>query len=266
MSYLRDSIGRDYLIGVAFGQVPGHTRVAGFGRNPDVDIASTPEDVWTGGGVFPWIPTARALRCRSTSDQDSATGTGISAVRWVFLDVNYVQMATVVVNLSGQTPVAVSAPALPFRINLGRTHAKGSAAAQYGVFNAGDIILEDADAPNTIRAIIPAGVGFIQQSASTVPAGSSIQIVSQFFTFNNVDSTGQAKFARFSIYNHGPDGLAVMPFGVAIGDEPPYRHDGLPGIVLPEKTDFCFRVTSVSHDQTDLTAAWLGILKQNTSV
>ena len=40
---------RNYGIEVAFGAVPGHTRVSALGSNPDVDTGTLPEDVYENG-------------------------------------------------------------------------------------------------------------------------------------------------------------------------------------------------------------------------
>jgi hypothetical protein len=49
MSYISN---KDFLIEVAKGNVAGHAIVNKFGRNPDVDTGTDPEDVWTQGGVW----------------------------------------------------------------------------------------------------------------------------------------------------------------------------------------------------------------------
>ncbi len=43
----------DFLTEVALGVVPGYAVGTKFGRNPEIDTGTTPEDVWIGGGIYP---------------------------------------------------------------------------------------------------------------------------------------------------------------------------------------------------------------------
>lgn len=244
---------RDFLINVGFGLADGYTRVTALGNNPDIDTGTIPEDIWTGGGAYPWMTAATALEIVSSSANDAAAGTGARTVLINGLDANYVAVAQVI-TLDGITPVAI--PTNLFRINSALIMSAGT-----GKVNAGDITIRDAGA-GTTRAILPLGYGITRQSIYTVPAGSTLQIVSQFFGFNEV--AGGNKFARFATYIQSPNGFYRLPLELAVGDEPPYRHDGIPGLVLPEKTDFALRCTAVSGENTNLTAAWLGVQRLNT--
>jgi hypothetical protein len=114
----------------------------------------------------------------------------------------------------------------------------------------------------TVRSIVPAGYGITRQSAFTVPAGWTLQVVSMLFCFNR--ASAGARFATFATFVQSQNGFYRMPLELTIGDEPPYRHDGLPGLVLAEKTDFALRCTFSSNNDADVTAAWLGVMRKNT--
>ena len=45
-----------------------------FGANFDIDQATDPESVWSGGGLYPWsaLATAQTIYCLSTSASDTA--------------------------------------------------------------------------------------------------------------------------------------------------------------------------------------------------
>lgn len=245
-------IGSDFLLGLGWGQVLGYRRITALGNNPSIDTATTPEDVWSGGGVYPWMTAATSLEAVSGCAADAAAGTGARTVIISGLDAAYVEIASTV-TLNGVTAVAV--PVQFFRINSAAVVTSGS-----GQTNACDVSIRDAGA-GTVRAVLPAGYGITRQSQYTVPAGHSLQVISQLFSFAQV-SAG-ARFATFAVWTRTPGGTFRMPLEFAIGDEPPYRHDGIPGIFIPEKTDFQIRVTGVSNNGTALTAGWLGVLKRN---
>lgn len=82
----------DFLIAVGLGQVPGYRRITALGNNPDVDTAG-PEDVWSGGGLYPWMTTATALEIVSDSASDTSAGTGARTVLVNGLDANFVEVA-----------------------------------------------------------------------------------------------------------------------------------------------------------------------------
>jgi len=244
---------RDFFAEVGFGGLTNYRRITALGNNPDIDIASTPEDIWTGGGPYPWMTAATALEIVSSSVDDTSAGTGARTVLVAGLLDTYAEQSQTI-TLNGTTAVAI--PTNLFRINSALITSAGS-----GKVNAGTLTIRDAGG-GTTRAIIPAGYGITRQSIFTVPAGWTLQIVSQFFGFNTV--AGGNKFAKFATFIQSSSGFYRMPLELAIGDEPPYRHDGIPGLIVTEKTDFALRCTSVSNDNTDLTAAWLGVMKLNT--
>lgn len=241
------------LIDIGFrGALTGYVRVASLGNNPDVDTGTLPEDIWSGGGTYPWMTGSTSLEIVSDSVNDAAAGTGARTVVVNGLDTLWAERA-ISVTLNGTTPVALSVPL--YRINSALITSAGS-----GKVNAGALTVRDAGA-GTTRAIIPVGYGITRQSQFTVPKGSTLQILSQFFGFNRTSAS--SRFATFATFIQGASGMYRMPLEITIGDEPPYRHDGVPGIVIPEKTDYGLRCTFVSNDNSDLTAAWLGVMKRN---
>jgi hypothetical protein len=245
------TLGQGDLLDIGFGVVGSARRVTALGNNPDVDTTSTPEDIWTGGGVYPWLAVATALEIASLNAADAAAGTGARSVMVNGLDANYAEV-TQTVALNGGT-VALSTALL--RVNSVFIMSAGS-----GKVNAGDILVRDAGG-GTTRAIVPAGYGITRQSQYTVPAGWTLQVVSMIFCFNRV--IGGSRFATFTTFVQSSLGFYRMSLELTIGDEPPYRHDGIPGLVLTEKTDFCLRCNFTSNDNADLTAGWLGVMRRN---
>lgn len=156
--------------------------------------------------------------------------------------------------LSGTTPVAI--PTQLYRVNSALIMSAGS-----GKTNAGLISIRDAGA-GTTRAAIPAGIGISQQAVYTVPAGFTLSVNSHLACINR--STGVSRYATLSNFIQSPSGFYRMPLTFSVSDATPYRHDGEPGIIVPEKSDYALRAVAVSTDNTDISAAFLGVLKSNT--
>lgn len=245
---------RDYFEDVGFSLVTNARRVAALGNNPDVDTVSlaTSEDVWTGGGVYPWMTGATALEIVSSSAADAAAGTGARTVTINGLDAAWAEVSQTV-TLNGITPVAI--PTSLYRINSALVVTAGT-----GKTNAGDITIRDSGG-GTTRAILPLGYGMTRQSQYTVPAGYTLQIHSLLICINRPSTTRDVTVATFT---QSSTGVYRLPLKISV-DGNPYRHDGLPGILVSEKTDFGLRCTYASATNTDLTAAWLGVMKLNTA-
>lgn len=240
----------DALVAIGFDQLPRYARAVALGNNPDIDTATVPEDVWSGGGLYPWMTGATSLEIVSSDVNDTAAGTGARTVLINGLDVNY-EPVVQTVTLNGTTAVALSTQL--FRINNAIIMTSGS-----GQVNAGALAIRDAGA-GTTRAIIPVGYGITRQSQFTVRAGYTLQVVSMLF---NVQRQGTEPGATVSTWTRGSNGTYRMALEITVSTNP-YRHDGIPGVIVPEKSDFGLRCTAVRSNNTDLTAAWLGVLRVN---
>src|ERR1043165_1960875 len=149
---------------VAPGLIPGCGPATGLGLNPDVDIATGPEDAWEGGSLFNWIITPVQCQIRSTSANDSAAGTGARTIGVATLDSNLApeflnargMPESRTLSLNGTTPVQL--PAV-----IGASNGLLVLTAGSGETNDGDIILEDT-VGGIVRGIIKAGQGFANQA------------------------------------------------------------------------------------------------------
>lgn len=238
------------LMNVGFGLVGGQRRITELGNNPDIDAA--PEDVWTGGGLYPWMSAATSLEVVAADAADTSAGTGARTITVSGLSALFVEQ-TEAVTLNGTTPVALATQF--YRINGMVVTGAGS-----GRTNAGDITLRDAGA-GTTRGVIPAGYGITRQSQYTVPAGHTLSVNSILLCINRPAAARDVTVASFI---QSQAGVFRLPLEISLSGSAPYRHDGLPGVTIAEKTDFGLRCTYVSQTNTDLTAAWLGVLRQNS--
>lgn len=80
-----------------------------FGQNPDIDIASTPEDVWFGSGAYPFPAAAAETRAVSTHNEDDGAPGGLGArkIRVDGLDTNGAPIIEDV-NLNGTSSVVLT--------------------------------------------------------------------------------------------------------------------------------------------------------------
>lgn len=252
---LRSYPGADFYTAVGLGLVPGVRRVTALGNNPDIDSGTLPEDVWSVGGVYPWMTAATALEVVSTSASDAAAGVGARTITIFGLDTNYVEVNQTI-TLNGLTPVAV--PTSLFRINSALIMSAGSSKV-----NVGDINIRRVSG-GTIQAQIPVGYGISRQAIYTVPAGNTLSVHSMLFS--QTRAGGVDRTMTISNFIQSPLGFYRMPLELSISQTVPYRHDGEPGITLPEKTDFSFRVLSSSTNDASVTVAFLGTLYSTASL
>lgn len=252
---------------VSMGMVMGCTRAFAIGYNPDIDIATTPEDCWGGSGLFNFpAPGGVAMQIRSTDANDTAAGTGMRTVSLSLLDPNYVAMTGVsAIPLNGTTPVLISGfnAALIQASNGLRGITAGSAGT-----NIGQIILEAVGAPGgTLYGTILPGIGVANQAPFTVPAGQTLFIPQLLLNVNS--PSGLVNFfaqmrTKFKFFTVGGDGCVIQPLVLGNTNGSPYNHISKPPIVVPEKTQFSLPVTVVSDNNTVVTAGWNGWMRSNT--
>lgn len=132
----------DWLIEVAKGNVPGHSLVDKFGRNPDIDTASGFEAIWNGGGDYTGFDAtvAEAIEVFSSSANDAGTllssgsATGGSATTLVDSGADFVSDGVAVGDLiindtlldHGIVTVVAATTLTVGRMNLGSTNASGN--------------------------------------------------------------------------------------------------------------------------------------------
>lgn len=247
--------GMDFDTAAGLGMIPGVRRVTALGNNPDIDQGTIPEDVWSVGGLYPWMTVSTALEIISTSVNDTAAGTGARTVLIQGLDANYLEVNQTV-TLNGTTAVAI--PTSLLRVNSALIMSAGSTG-----INAGDINIRRVTG-GTIQCQIPVGYGISRMAIFTVPAGNTLSVHSILFA--QTKTGGVERNVTVSNFIQSPNGFYRMPLEISVGQGTPYRHEGKPGITLAEKTDFAFRVNAASSNDVSLTVAFLGTMYLNTTL
>ena len=100
MTYLKN---RDFYLEVAKGNVTKHSDYGCFGINTDIDTGSTPEDIWSDGGVFTPPTTYRIHALVSSSASDTSAGVGARTIRVFGVVSTGLEEETITMN--GVTPV-----------------------------------------------------------------------------------------------------------------------------------------------------------------
>lgn len=167
-----DSItqGKEFKLRVAQDLVPGTTIFEKYGKNPD--IATGPEDLWNGGGLFTGFPTgaAETMEIFSGSGDDTILGDGARTVRIMnLLDADGAVSPDVDVELNGATPVVISA--IPYF--RGGSRIKVLTAGNDGD-NAGALTLRHTVSTANIFAVLPVNRNQTAIGAFTVPLGKTL--------------------------------------------------------------------------------------------
>lgn len=210
--------------------IPNSKIVHKFGANFDIDQATDPESVWTGGGLYPWasLASAQTIYCISTSASDTGTLTVEG------LDANYNEQSETV-TLTGTSAVTTTNTFLRvFRM----TYGDGG--------NVGTVTARVTSGTGTVVAQIDAAYAQTLMAVYTVPAGHTGYIVAIDAT---IDSN---KNCQMLMYHR----LVGKPFRIAHIAEATghYRYDYHAPLRIPEKTDIDIRIDDVSGNDSRVTA------------
>lgn len=254
----------DFAADVIRGAIPGVSRVATLStRAIATAFSSIPnaQDIWPGVAIAYPLPNAVvALEIVSSSASDTAAGVGAQAVMLDMLDASYNQLGAVTVQLNGTTPVAVPGGAAYYRINAARTMmVTPNAAARQK--NVGDITIRDAGG-GTVRGIIPAGIGSLQQAIYTVPLGSTLIIYSLECQILS-SSGGVSRGADFMLTFRSQDGNAPSPRRIGCTDVQPYLLDSATRIRVAQTMDFIISCIYTSNNNMLVGASFEGHLYRN---
>lgn len=250
----------DWFQRIGFSLVPGYERASGWGNNPDVDSGTVPEVVSPlGSATIPWMSSSTSLEISSDNTADTAAGTGARTVAIDGLDADYNRL-TQTVTLNGIDAVAI--PTQLVAINRVRVLGYGS-----GLTNAGVLTVRDAGG-GTARILVPAGRSISQCSGYTVPAGYTLQINRHLAAINRTETAGRwiTYTGAFQLWDGTQYGPVVLPLDVGVSDTVAVHFKAEPGLILTERSRFWLQVQACSGNNTNVTAAWWGVLKLNAAV
>ena len=245
--YLEDEAvsGVPFELKLAQGLIRGYSAGTKFGRNEDVGTATTPEDVWHGGGTYTGQPasyTPETVEVFSADAADTSAGTGARTVRIFGLKTtSSTEYESEDLTLNGVT--AVTSASTWWRINRVYVLTAGS-----GGVNAGDITCRATTTTTNIFALMAAGYNQTKIAAYTVPAGNMIII--KRLRVSIVRLTGADGSATVTVRARESGGVyrSIRVFEVQTGAIS--IADSYAGTELPAGTDVKFTVERVSDNST----------------
>lgn len=237
-------------VDLALGRIGGKEVGVKFGRNPDIDTTSTPEDVWNGGDVYTGQPTSftpETVDVFSSDANDTSAGTGARTVRISGLKTSTsTAYETEDIIMNGTT--AVTSASTWWRINSAQVLTAGS-----GEENAGTITIRSTTTTANVFAVMPAGYNRTQIGAYTVPAEH--QMILKRFRTAITRANGSAGSATVTLRARESGGVfqARRAFETQTGASVEFTNVG--GEVFPAGTDLKVRVEAVSDNNTVIDTA-----------
>ena len=234
----------EFFFNIAQGIVDGKGYLVKFGRNPAITTGSTPEDVWSVGGLYTGQPdhsnAPEPVEVFSSSGNDNIFGTGATTVSISGLDENW-EFVEEAIFMLGVTPN----PSVTswHRVNRVKVLGAGATGSNEGVITVRHV---------TTTANVFAGVGIGNNQSTilafTVPIGQTGYIRNARIAMTRTNGSPGA--ADVSIRVKEPGGVYRAIRYQTLSDASPMvlREDG--GLKLPEMSDVKVTVESISDNTT----------------
>jgi len=246
---------------IAKGEVPGHSSVNKFGHN---QAAEDGDDIWGGGGVYPYFPTAAVnVDIVSTSTSDDTGGVGAIQVTVMGLGSSWEeQQETVTLNGTGVVQLTKTYVRLfrAFVLEAGTSNSNAGNITVYARATGSGVTIGD------IGIYIGAGGGQTQQAIYTIPAGKSAYFIKGYVGLKNSTFQGEdGVFNWLMRLNNGLNGAWLVQGEVGlvnIGSSYWQYEYGIPAGPIPEKTDIKITLTDAS-DTMDTVGGYDLVLVDN---
>lgn len=217
-----------------------------FGYNPDIDTNTTPEDVWSGGGVYTFTADGGADYYISSSN---AGDTQTVSIRILSEDANGDwNQEDLTVTLQGQTKTAIT-PASgdkPVRFYRGYNTGTTDFAGNVYIYENDDLTAGVPDTATKVRGVIVAGENQTEMAIYTIPSGYKGYLWKGAISLTSTIRTASMQIARYARL-HGGVFRVQGRISLDTGGSNWYQREyeaGLPSI--PAKTDIKITVVEVS--------------------
>lgn len=234
---------------IAESKADGYSIVNKFGRNPDIDTGTLPEDIWGKGGIYTGFPTGAPEEIEVFSSNAGDTG----QLTFTYLASNTstaYQTATVTLNGTTAVPTGITA----YRVHTAQ-YASGSATG----FNLGLITIRHRVTVANIFLEMPIGRSQTTNAAYTVPAGSTGYIKRLFASV--IPATSGSIEGSLWIRTLGGSPRLRRPFSAS--DSKSFEERPYGGIPIAAGSDIQCRVILASANNMDVTAGYDLLLKRN---
>lgn len=247
-----------FSVAVFNGDIEGWSPFTKFGRNPDIDTGTAPEDIWNGGGEYTGFPDeTETLEIFSSSNEDSSGGLGARTVTISnLLDENFNEMPNVTVTLNGTTPVSLGTQSYH---RASRMFVETAGALNS---NQGTLTLRHTTTTSNVFAVMPTNLNQTQIFAYTVPAGKTLHVPS--FSIKMARNNGSAGSANIQVrIKEGESNVWRTVRNEEITNSQSFDFIGQSYFVGLEKQDIKATVSFVSDNNTIVTGSADGFLIDN---
>lgn len=243
-----------YLFTLAKGDIPGQKLFSKFGSNSDIDTATTPEDIWEGGGVYTGMNStgAETLAISSDNANDTAGGTGARTVIVEGLDASYNEISETI-TLNGVS--VVNSVNSYLRMHRMYVTTAGSAGGNQGI-----ITTTQSVTTANVFSKMPATYNQTQIGCYTVPAGKTAYVFEVFFS--SMVSGQSESIVHFKMRPQG--GVFRVMFSAGISQNGgTLLKNSHPLLIAPEKSDLKLSAHSVTVNGTNIAGSFDMILVDN---
>ena len=252
---------------VSRGAISGVARVHKFGYNPDIDTGTDPEDVWGGGGLYPFLAAPATLYASSSSGSDTFEYTiqGLDA-DW--------QEQEATVTLTGQDQVEIGTSVTWIRVN--RAYNNSGTAAVGDIYIAeqatgGDLVGGVPQTASKIKAKVGIGDEQTLQCVYSVPAGKTLFLYHWYMSAMGLGggtwlSGNSALDAGIFVREFGKVFRIKERVGVINKGDTIFDHQYQFPELVPEKSDITIRVIAVTTDDAQVSGEFEGILISSVEV
>ncbi len=238
-------------------KIPGEETFEAHGKNPDIDTATFPEDVWNGGSDYTGFPTgaAETMEIFSSSANDTGAGTGARTITiYNLMDDTGASMPDVTVTLNGTTPVSLGVQTYYRGGTVMKIRTAGSTGA-----NQGAITLRHTTTTANIFAVMPTLANETAIAARTIPLGKTYRVGDTSFQMARANGSPGSATTSFRYRPHGEVFRSKLSPEISHANSFVRRECCYD--TYEARTDIKMRVDEVSDNNTIVTADFGGVLE-----
>lgn len=223
---------------------PGFQAINKFGVNLDIDAG--PEDIWSHGGLFPFLDTGISMSFKSSSANDTLAGTGAQKIRITYYQTDNTEII-VDKDMDGVTPVLIEGDVkIVTRVEVIQT---GS-----GMTNAGEINVVDTDTGAIVYQSVEIGEGQTLSAVQICPKDKKGKVIKHLATYAKTQNPFADATMRLNLRKANGSIQVKHPVALsAVKQEDKYEYPS--GGILMEEGDIIFwRCLTVGAADTPIEA------------